>query len=95
MKMTWWVPGLLSLRRIARTLSSIDHSLKLLAGRPVDPVDLPEDAPEPATLADTVDFAEADRIRQRLAATLKREPTPEEIVRELDGVPHGPSWNTH
>lgn len=92
MRLRWWVP-LLPLRSIARSLRGIEHQLHRLADvyegiTPARPLDEGE---APIEIVRSVDYAAAYQIEERLRATLRRDPTPEEIEHELEGWEHAAS----
>ena len=86
-----WLPGLRALLSIGRELRLLRVAVERLAdaqaGIVPPPVDLPEAEPEPPTVEYTrdTDYARQYAIECRLARQLGRTPTPDEIVRELDG----------
>jgi len=86
MKIPWWAVGLRSLAGIRRELTLIRLALDRLAP-PQDVV--PPPAPDdPVTVAygNDRDRNIAYLVEQRLRDTLGRDPSPEEILTEVDGL---------
>ena len=89
-----WLPGLRALTKIGRELRLIRQGVDRLAdaaeGVPPAPIDLPEAPMEPMVVQhrDAPELARAYDIELRLADTLGRQPTEDEIIHELDGREH-------
>jgi len=87
MKLRWWTP-LIPLRSIARSLRSIDATLKRLADASEGVTPAKDLGDAPTEVLPFTDYAAAFAIEERLRAQLKRDPTPEEILQDLEGREH-------
>lgn len=91
-----FLPGLRAILSIGRELRLLRHAVERLAdaheGKVAPPMDLPDSPEEPLAVAYTrdADYARQYQIELRLARQLGRTPTPDEIIRELDGEEQDP-----
>jgi hypothetical protein len=96
MKTPGWITGLRVILRYGRQLDRIAKALERIADSyegippPARPAP-PEDHSVPVAYNPSdADFAHFERTQARLAKILGREPTPEEVERELDGIETSP-----
>jgi hypothetical protein len=95
-KKSRWLPGLRALLLIGRELRLIRLGVERLAdlqdGRQISAIPLPDAPEEPLSIAQAsdLDFARGYEVEQRLARQLGRQPTPEEICQEIDGIEWDP-----
>jgi hypothetical protein len=85
---------LLVSRQLTRCADALERLANVAEGRTPAPTLLPEADEDPPRIEvmvhDDAHYARVEAIEGYLFRTLRRQPTPEEICAELDGLPVGP-----